>query len=244
MELQFFGKENKKYKGWVEEIWKYVIKEKYYFAVAASIFHTNHQPNKKTRFKKIIEIELNSNPRLKRREDEEKKAFVSLISRLYKEDHETLKSVRSEFIEKAAEEFGPFFISLPHTKKYIEPRIEFEGKIVGDSNHDFDVVFYNSSTNDKAIELIECKANLNSFVSYDIPLNEDSKDKDERKLLYIKAVGQFFREKGKVISSEILLLTYTLNTDLIEKFQPYFEKNKMEFVRLISCYCLTEMKTT
>ncbi|OWZ83244.1 hypothetical protein CDO51_09705 [Natranaerobius trueperi] len=159
---------------------------------------------------------------------------------LYKSDRD-IGELRGKLFEHLVVYLGPMsFSASNNTEVYNEVKIYYDGQVVGDSDHTFDIIFYlpNETLKKAQADNIECKLNLRNFVMSDPKKTVDElskeagkKGKNARKIKYMKSVHEFFRDKGLFIPN-IYFISINRNRE-IKAIKKYLDECDYSFINCV-----------
>ncbi|MBA4544404.1 hypothetical protein H1164_16280 [Thermoactinomyces daqus] len=116
-----------------------------------------------------------------------------LMQKVYDASEDEFIDIRSQFLEEVIDYFGPFTPKFISKAKYREPLIMDQDEVVGKTDARCDVVFYHE---DKVtLEMIECKANLKTFVTKSLDLLDPKFNRgNKKKIDYLCEVHRYLCE--------------------------------------------------
>lgn len=120
---------------------------------------------------------------------ETRKRLLEMLCALYRQP--IFQQVRAAFLEEIVSEYGPIDQTVLHEQVYREPLIYDDGEMIGGYECRMDVVFHHHDHT--PMEMIECKANIESFLSSTSMWNQ-MKQNRLKKMHYMINLHKYLRE--------------------------------------------------
>lgn len=181
---------------WTSRVFQFIEREKSYFKIVAIIVTTfNHfEIHQNGEIKRYVELLVMADPKLKGRDDEEKKTFIQLIVDLYNIDSQKdFDNYRANIVEEFVWRNGPFLLQSISYERHKEPILKTpEGDLIGQSDGRIDVIFHSlvQEIDHHVGEYIECKVRLDNFISVDE--FDKLRQRQKNKLKYLQDVWNYF----------------------------------------------------
>ncbi|TCP63838.1 hypothetical protein [Baia soyae] len=118
-----------------------------------------------------------------------RKRLLKILKAIYRQP--TFQQIRSAFLEAIIEQYGPIHPTISYKEIYREPLIYDDGEMIGGYECRMDVVFHEQD--DVPMEMVECKANIESFLSATSVWNQ-MKQNRLKKMHYMINLHKYLRE--------------------------------------------------